>query len=142
MSAPHGRSPSEPDEIAELPKTSASLPPARTHTPKQGVRDAEVSRNGASDLGHIPKEKKRSNTRRPIEPRDGVFATVASHAKMMSSHPARLIARLAGATYVGSDAVDGAGRLYADYALQGGATIAVALHATETMVGEVGGDAI
>ena len=61
---------------------------------------------------------------------------------MMSSHPARLIARLAGATYVGSDAVDGAGRLYADYALQGRATIAVALHATETMVGEVGGDAI
>ena len=93
-------------------------------------------------LATSQKEKKRSNTRRPIEPRDGVFATVASHAKMMSSHPARLIARLAGATYVGSDAVDGAGRLYADYALQGGATIAVALHATETMVGEVGGDAI
>ena len=94
-------------------------------------------------LGTSQKEK-RSNTRGPTEPRDSVFATVAaiSQPKMISRQPARLIARLAGATYVGPDAVDGAGRRYADYALQGGATIAVALHAPETMVGEVGGDAI
>jgi hypothetical protein len=66
----------------------------------------------------------------------------ASQSEPLPRHQACIVAGLARATNIRSDAVNCAGGGDADLAYQGGAAIAVALHASEMLVDEVGGDAI
>ena len=60
----------------------------------------------------------------------------------MPRHQAGFIARFTGTADFWPDAIDRARRRDADLAHQGGATLAIALHASKTMVGKHTGDAI
>ena len=66
----------------------------------------------------------------------------ASQSEPLPRHQACIVAGLARATNIRSDAVNCAGGGDADLAYQGGAAIAVALHAPEMLVDELAGDAI
>ena len=66
----------------------------------------------------------------------------ASQSEPLPRHQACIVAGLARAANIRSDAVNCAGSGDPDLAHQGGAAIAVALHASEMLVDEVGGDAI
>ena len=66
----------------------------------------------------------------------------ASQSEPLPRHQACIVAGLARATNIRSDAVNCAGGGDADLAYQGGAAIAVALHASEMLVDELAGDAI
>jgi len=67
---------------------------------------------------------------------------VSSQAEPMPRQLAGFIARFTSAANLWPNTVDGARRRNADLAQQGGATIAVALHAPKSMVGKRAGDAI